>query len=266
MDKYKKQKIIAFYRYFKDFLSNREFASILTALNYSFFNQTPKKDKVIKSKIGLVYTRKGTIDFKSANFAYEWGVKKFILKNYKDYNIFLDIGTNIGIYSLFLAKQGLKCYAFEPVKYNYEILLKNIEINNLKNKIEALNYGLGKFKKKEEFIIDPVNTGASHIACPDETGIRTKVDIYTLDSVISKLNLNKNDKILIKVDVEGMEKQVFEGAQYFLKTFTDFLLIFETVHSDIKEIKDLLNKNAKLNYLPVDYLNIAAKKQESCLL
>ena len=262
MDKYKKQKIIAFYRYFKDFLSNREFASILTALNYSFFNQTPKKDKVIKSKVGLVYTRKGTIDFKSANFAYEWGVKKFILKNYKDYNVFLDIGTNIGIYSLFLAKQGLKCYAFEPVKYNYEILLKNIEINNLKNKIEALNYGLGKFKKKEEFIIDPVNTGASHIACPDETGIRTKVDIYTLDSVISKLNLNKNDKILIKVDVEGMEKQVFEGAQNFLKTFTDFLLIFETVHSDIKEIKDLLNKNAKLNYLLVDYLNIAAKKHK----
>ena len=70
------------------------------------------------------------------------------LKHFVDYykldiqNI-LDMGANIGIWSILLSKKFEKSniYAFEPIKKTYDLLQKNIDLNNVKN-VKIYNYGI----------------------------------------------------------------------------------------------------------------------------
>ena len=77
---------------------------------------------------------------------YEPYETKLILKQTKKGDVVVDVGANIGYYTILLAdkvgKNG-KVYAFEPDKLNFEILVKNIKANNLKNVI-AVNAAVGR--------------------------------------------------------------------------------------------------------------------------
>ena len=55
--------------------------------------------------------------------------------------IFIDIGANIGFYSILLSGHFKKIYSFEPNQRNFQVLRKNINTNDLKN-IKIFNYGL----------------------------------------------------------------------------------------------------------------------------
>ena len=76
---------------------------------------------------------------------YEPYETKLILRQAKKSDVVVDVGANIGYYTVLLAdkvgKTG-KVYAFEPDIISFEILKKNIEANNLKN-VVAVNAGVG---------------------------------------------------------------------------------------------------------------------------
>ncbi len=61
-------------------------------------------------------------------------------------NLFLDVGANIGSYSILAASIGAKCIAFEPVPTTYEHLLENINLNGFRNFIDARNVAIGDKK------------------------------------------------------------------------------------------------------------------------
>ena len=77
---------------------------------------------------------------------------------------FLDIGANIGWYSLIAAKffKKLKIYSFEPIKKTYDFLLKNVKCNFLKN-IKVYNFGFYSENKKILFYTYPEGSGNSSI-------------------------------------------------------------------------------------------------------
>ena len=52
----------------------------------------------------------------------------------------MDIGANIGIYSLYAAKRGHKVVAFEPESQNFALLQRNISLNNLDNYISLFGF------------------------------------------------------------------------------------------------------------------------------
>lgn len=140
-----------------------------------------------------------------------------MLKDIKDKNlkgkIIIDIGANIGNHTIYFSKicKAKKVYSFEPQENIFEILSKNIQLNNLKNKIDAFNIGLAAKKSKGEILLeDKSNSGMAKINL-NESG---KINLTTLDDVI----LSKEEKIsLIKIDVEGMELNVLKGAQEILR-------------------------------------------------
>ncbi|MCK9204104.1 MAG: FkbM family methyltransferase [Bacteroidales bacterium] len=261
------EKFTTYCRYVKDYIKFNEYYFLFISFQYVVCKKTTKKDRIYKSTLGTFLSRKGSLDFQFANYGYEWNVKSFILNNYNRYTVFLDIGANIGTYSFLLASKGLRCFAFEPVDDNYQAMKVNISLNNMDDKIVAFPYGLGSENRKEHFIFDPLNTGASHRTlyeteeyCRNHHWKMIFGEIKLLDDVSSDLKINKDDRILIKIDTEGMELSVVGGARDFLSQHTDYLIIMETIHSDIHKIKTFFSSIGDFDYQMIDEKNIAIQK------
>lgn len=261
-------KIKTFLRYSIDYLKFGEFYFFWMSIKYVLTKSVNPEKRLYQSSLGRFLVRKGTLDFQFANYAYEWSVKRFFLDNYRGYNVFLDIGSNIGTYCFLLARKGIKCYAFEPVHENFEAILENVTLNNLEEKITPYQFGLGAENVEAEFIFEGMNTGASHLLKKDsyaenggKTGKREYVTIKTLDSVIEQLNILSGDKVLLKIDAEGMELEVLQGAALFLSQHPAFLIIMETKHSDFEAIERYLNSLFIASYQIIDSENVAIFKK-----
>ena len=262
-------KIITFLRYSVDFIKYREFRYILSSIRYILTGKTTRKTRYYQSSLGKFIVRKGSLDFQFANYAYEFNVKKFVYKELNNYNVFLDVGANIGTYCIIPALAGLKVIGWEPGHSNFEALKTNIELNNFQDKISIYPYALGNKKRSASFTVDPINTGASHLTEIEENCEHIEnpefedIEIVRFDDVKKEYNLNPEDKVIMKVDVEGMEIDVLKGAEEFIKNQKNLLIIIETIHTGAENIKKILNSLGEFSYHDIDELNMAAYKLNS---
>ncbi len=262
-------KIKTLVSYFKDFIKWGEYRYVLTSAKYILFNKTTSKTRIYNSSLGTFLCRKGTLDFQFANLAYEWNVKEFIYQHEKECDVFFDIGANIGTYSILMAKKNKKVIAFEPIRSNYNALCINAMLNNVEDKITCYPFALGDKAENAEFVFDLLNTGASHKAGielddvlndPEE---KETVKIIPLDDIIKELNIKKSDRLFLKIDVEGMEEKVLKGAANFIHSFPNILIVMESVHSGKDKLEHILNEIDPFEIIPVDNLNIGARKKKN---
>ncbi len=254
------KKLLTYTRYFLDYMKHGDLGSVLASVKYVLNKTSHNSDRTIRTSAGTFFCRKNTNDFQFANYYYEWGVKKYFLAHKNEYTVFIDGGACVGDYSILMARLGLRSIAFEPIPYNFEVLIKNLELNNLKSDVLSFALGLGDKNFESTFVFNPVNTGASHIAVDGETG-NCKANIVTFDSIYPALGLKKEDRILFKLDVEGMEPVALLGAEKFIREFPNITFVMEDKHSGEDYIKDSLNRFASFEYGVVDEFNIYAKKQ-----
>ena len=259
------ESIRKYMRYSGAYLKYGDFESILDSFRFMLLKKGAMRNRVLKSDLGKVKIRKGTNDFQFANFYYEWGVKSYLLQVFKEYDAFFDVGAGIGDYSLLMAQRGLKSYAFEPIAENYKIVEENIALNNLSDLIIPFHLALGAKKEECEFVMKAINTGASHKVglnvnpTIDDLSVE-KVQVETLDNLFPHMKLNKNDALLIKMDLEGMETEALKGAKEFIRYFNKITLILESKHSWDKKLIETLFSVANFDIGQVDELNIYAKK------
>jgi FkbM family methyltransferase len=124
-------------------------------------------------------------------------------KKYSDMNkIALDVGANIGTHSIVLSKYYKKVFAFEPLFY--ELLEKNLELNNINN-VDVSPFGLSDKKSKSFIKRVNSNPGASYI--DSEKGSES-VDLNSLDNLSFE-----NPICFMKIDVEGHELELINGAK-----------------------------------------------------
>lgn len=260
MDAFKK-----YMNYSLAYLRYGDIESIIDSYRFMIRNKGAMRNRIMKSYLGKVKVRKGTNDFQYANYYYEWGVKSYLLKVFKDYDVFIDLGAGIGDYSLMLAKRGLRCIAFEPIEENYSSMLENFRMNKVNNLIKSYSYAIGSQTEEAEFVMKAVNTGASHKVGLDvnntiEDLYTQKVQIKALDNLYKEFKLQQDDGLLIKMDLEGMETDALKGATKFIQAFPRITLIMEAKHSWDKHIFETLESIAKFDIGQVDDLNIYAKK------
>lgn len=118
--------------------------------------------------------------------------------------VVIDIGANIGTFSVYAASKGATVYAVEPEPHNLEVLKQNIELNNMNEKILTFDYGISDFDG--EAVI--CNSGGGSTIKDKKEG--AKIKIITFDNFIK---LNSIDAIdVLKVDIEGSEKELILGA------------------------------------------------------
>ena len=171
----------------------------------------------------------------------------------------IDIGANIGAITLQMAKmisKNGKVFSFEPSPYNYKQANKNISLNNFSN-IKLVNQGLGN-KKETAFLynVNPTNRGMLRLL-PENYETKSyekeEVVIDTLDKSMEKFSIPKPD--FIKIDVEGFEYKVLQGAHETLSKYRPILFI-ELVDNNLREqksnAKELIQYLKLLNYKVVN--------------
>jgi FkbM family methyltransferase len=130
-------------------------------------------------------------------------------------SVFLDIGANIGYYSLIAAAFGIdRILAVEPNPYVYQRLLFNIDANNLQDRVTAIAVALGRSTEDVHLAIAPGDMGGSRIGNARFPGEAVQVPMKPLISLIQEQAVAQIDAL--KIDVEGMEDEIlvpfFESA------------------------------------------------------
>lgn len=166
---------------------------------------------------------------------HERGVTEFLLARFPkggDYN-FIDVGANIGYFSLLMSRlAGAKgrVLAFEPEPQNQRLLQENIRLNSLTNvAIHSCALGaqagtatLGLYKHSNRGRHSILNTNANSNI---DVSVRTLYEVSQTDGAdVSRWSL-------IKIDVEGYEGFVIEGAQAMLPQVDAIVMEFSPAAS-----------------------------------
>jgi len=146
---------------------------------------------------------------------------------------FVDIGANIGLHSLIAATSNpdIKIYSFEPEPANFHNFLENILLNNSKN-IKPFMIGVGNTSENKYLNINNEwNKGKHSIKNSfSETNEKIIIPISTLDN-FSVNFLDSN--LFIKIDVEGYEREVVEGARQTLQALKNGIISIELIDGNI---------------------------------
>ena len=163
----------------------------------------------------------------------------------------LDVGANVGDWTLPMAlrvgRQG-KVLAFEPIPYLAETIAKTARINR-HDWVEVLQLALASVNGTAEFSVERGNSGGSRLGRLGGDFSQITVETARLDSVLSgRPDVERID--FVKIDVEGFEAEVLQGARETLARFRPSLLIESGNESPDrrKSIHDLLSG---LNYQPI---------------
>jgi len=219
--------------FFKDIAKkNIEFFSRkLHKKNIFIFNYNNKRIQLFLPNIGDHIQQQIIIKKKFYEEPLLLRIKKYIKPN----SFIIDIGSNIGNHAVFFGKilDAKKIYCFEPQKEMFDILLKNLELNNLSKNSKCYPIGIGDKKSKARLLIkNRKNLGGTSLL-EDNAG---KIKIMPLDNIKLKLKVD-----FIKIDVEGFERKVIFGATNILIKDKPILLI-EIQKENLKIIKEHIHK------------------------
>lgn len=184
------------------------------------FNYNPFPKVKINVAGCLFQTRKNTIDFWMLWKDYEKDTFDQLFNEFKENDTFIDVGANIGRYSILVAKKGGIVYSFEPLKSNLNSLYNNIKLNDLGNKIKVYEIGLGDKKRKAQISYLPFKHGEALLVL-DTKGKKELVNIDLLDN----LKIVPQRNCFLKIDVEGFEYEVLKGAKNFIKKYKPRIII-----------------------------------------
>ncbi len=119
--------------------------------------------------------------------------------------VVIDIGANIGTFSVYAANFGATVYAIEPEPHNLESLRKNININDMENKINVCPYAITDFKGT--VVINDMGGGST---IKDDGIFGAEVEAMPLNNFFELYHINEVD--VLKIDVEGAEVEIILGA------------------------------------------------------
>lgn len=178
---------------------------------------------------------------------------KYLISNLKKGDIAVDIGANKGGYLYWMKKKvgrSGKVYAFEPQKILFTYLKDTLIAMNTKNVIVE-NFGISDEEREVSFFVPKKKSGVSQGARIDflddgKIYVESKINTVTLDQYFYDKNIFPH---LIKIDVEGHEKQVINGALELLKAARPKLILeAENRHLSGGEISEIFDIICNLGY------------------
>lgn len=184
-------------------------------------------------------------------------IANYIDKNIRPGMICLDVGANMGIMGLYLARKtgptgAVHC--FEPVAKIYRRLEQHVERNNLRSIVDLHEFALSNHTGKISMSIadqDYTNQGMGSIVLHDTGALSTHIEIntMTLDEFALRMGLERLD--FAKIDIQGAEPLFLEGGERTLTRFRPDL-VMEVSPTDLaglgKTSRDLFCQIEALGY------------------
>jgi FkbM family methyltransferase len=138
---------------------------------------------------------------------------------------FIDIGAHCGFYSVLagLSNPNLNIFAFEPISENFEILQKNLALNDVNAR--TFQIALSDFSGTSNFQVSEQSSQSGFIANPDEEILKEiEVNVDKLDHYLDSI---PTGPVIIKMDTEGHELRVLNGMRNLLEKISDIRLFIE---------------------------------------
>ena len=166
---------------------------------------------------GIAAVRFGNVMFQARHnsldaFAlYEiWRYKSYSEAEIRRDDVVVDIGANIGGYAVLAAKSGARVFAYEPVPETYQLLSKNIIINNC-HTVKSYNVAVGSKIGELTLNVNPQAAGLDSIYHTFSSTEKIKVPSIDLHEIFVQNKLKKID--VLKIDVEGAEYDILLNAR-----------------------------------------------------
>ncbi len=139
----------------------------------------------------------------------------------------VDVGANIGLYTVLAAKRvgpSGHVFAFEPVPENIKLLRENLDLNDVSARVEVQEAAVGEKPGELEIFLSDRQIGTHSAAQYLVDGSRSiRVPMQSIDAFVASRGIQRID--LIKVDVEGYDGRVVEGAAHSLSLHKPILFI-----------------------------------------
>lgn len=203
---------------------------------------------LFRSGDGLYFTGYGTTVVRASNPPY---FERLFLKIIEKVTrrgmcrIFVDVGAGIGLFTIRVGKlleaHGGRVVALEPDPRQFLCLIKNVRFNRLRN-VTVLRLALGDCEGELRLTLYDV-AGWSSLYAIHGTGRKlceVTVRVVTFDSLVKMLDLPSVD--VVKIDVEGAEVTVLEGARQVLSLYKPHLVVEVHGRENLVKVQELLRK------------------------
>ncbi len=215
-------------------------------------------DSIISSTVNFVSNE--------LNYSNEYD---FRYMNFQEGDKVIDIGGNIGMVSIYLAKKYpfLKIYAFEPVFQNWENFKKNIQLNNIPEGTIMLEHKAVTSNGRDVCMaINVLNSGGSSISSVISMSgvfqeINSDIKSTTLTEIFEKNNID--NLRLLKIDCEGSEYEIIKN------TPDDILRRIQSIRGEFhenKELTDEFDNDELYNYVEQFIPDIKIVKAQMCFM
>jgi FkbM family methyltransferase len=159
-------------------------------------------------------------------------------------NVVIDIGANIGDSPIYFALRGAgKVIGIEPIIKNYELARKNVELNNLSNKVTLILAGCSGSIGYADLQCDKNGTGVCVRPLRNQPYIskqEAQIPLITFDMILNEINLSSSRDIVLKMDCEGCEYDTILSSTK--DTLRKFRYILVEYHFGYKNLKEKLEK------------------------
>lgn len=134
--------------------------------------------------------------------------------------VFIDVGANIGLTSIPIARLGVEVHAFEPAPDNFRFLCMNAEANGVRHSMHLHNTACGDRGGVMQMELSPHNHGDHRLRIDNKIGLQGEDTWGVVDVRIGRLDdfiaIEENRPVAIKIDVQGAEPLVALGAEKIL--------------------------------------------------
>ena len=146
------------------------------------------------------------------------------IDGFKEGDVLFDIGANVGLYSIYAAKNGIRVLAFEPESQNFALLNRNLFLNNLADQVFGLNVAISDRDGMDYLFMPDFQPGGALNNVGEAVDLHHKkftphfkqgVITFSLDSFITRYP--DHFPTHIKIDVDGLESKIIRGAEKTLR-------------------------------------------------
>lgn len=209
-----------------------------------------------------IFTPNKILEFRANSFATKEPTTLEWLKSLEKDSILIDVGANIGIYTIPSALFHVKkVIAVEPEIKNYNMLLDNLKLNDLNDdKVEALPIGISTNYQNQitKIYITSDVAGASchqvgrnqnHLLEDTSKNERISKSIYcvSLSSIVKQITTYHDGPIHIKIDVDGIEEDVCQSL-FDDKTISRIATLQIELNSSLKSHAELINRLSTVGF------------------